>query len=237
MLLQLTDERNGQSISSVSAWNQAARTETSLVAAARAGDTVAFEQLVAPHEHRLRRVAQRITRNREDAEDAVQGCLLQAFLHLHTFHGDSRFSTWLTRIVVNQALMHLRRSRSRNEVSFGEPSKIEDPFLHWEMPDLGLSPEEDCSRRELQQILTGIIGNLKPSYRIVFHLRYLKQLSTNATAQILNLPVSTVKARLHRARLQLRQVLEKTFGPARNNRCPVYEHSAAFRSLWASRVR
>jgi RNA polymerase sigma-70 factor (ECF subfamily) len=237
MSLQLTDALNGQSIRTVPACNRTASAETCLLAAARAGDTAAFEQLVARHERRLHRVAQRITRNREDAEDAVQGSLLQAFVHLRTFRGDSQFSTWLTRIVVNQALMNLRRSRSKNEVSFGERTKTEEPFFDWEMADLGLSPEEDCARRELQQILTGVIAGLKPSFRMVFQLRYLNQLSTNATAETLNLPISTVKTRLHRARMELRRVLEKTLGPAPNDRCPVYEHATHCRNLAASRLR
>jgi RNA polymerase sigma-70 factor, ECF subfamily len=225
MSLQPTDAMNGQIIGTVPACNQAASVDTRLVAAARTGDATAFEQLVARHEPRLHRVAQRITRNREDAEDAVQGCLLQAFTHLRTFRGDSQFSTWLTRIVVNQALMNLRRSRSKNGVSFDEPSKTEDPSLQREPADLGLSPEQDCSRRELQQILIGGIEELKPGFRMVFRLRYVKQLSTNATAQTLKLPVSTVKTRLRRARLELRRVLEKTLGPTQNARWPVYERA------------
>jgi RNA polymerase sigma-70 factor (ECF subfamily) len=237
MSLQRTDALNGQNIRTVPACNRTASAETCLLAAARAGDTAAFEQLVAQHERRLHRVAQRITRNFEDAEDAVQGSLLRAFVHLSSFRGDSAFSTWLSRIVVNEALMNLRRRRSKNEVSFGEPSNTEDPSLHCEMADLGFSPEEDCSRRELQQILTGVIAELKPSLRMVFRLRYLNQLSTNATAQTLRLPISTVKTRLHRARMELRRVLEKTLGPAQDDRCPVYERATHCRNLAASRVR
>ena len=205
MSLQLTDEVNGQGIRTVPACNQAATAETSLVAAARGGDAAAFEQLVARHEQRLRRVAQKITHNREDAEDAVQSSLLRAFVHLRSFRGDSQFSTWLTRIVTNEALMNLRKDRRTKEVSLDESSGIEDAFSQWEMVDCGLSPEEDFLRRELQQILTRMIEELKPSFRMIFQLRYLKQLSTNATARTVNLPVSTVKARLHRARLELRQ--------------------------------
>jgi RNA polymerase sigma-70 factor (ECF subfamily) len=133
--------------------------------------------------------------------------------------------------------MNLRRKRSKNEVSFGEPSNSEDPSLHWVTADLDFSPEEDCARRELQEILTGVIAELKPSFRMVFRLRYLNQLSTNATAQTLNLPISTVKTRLHRARMELRRVLEKTLGPAQNDRCPVYEHATHYRNLAAGRVR
>ncbi|MGA2859977.1 MAG: sigma-70 family RNA polymerase sigma factor [Candidatus Sulfotelmatobacter sp.] len=203
MSLQLADELNGQSIGTPPTCNQAATAETSLVTAARGGDAAAFEELVRRHERRLRRVAQRITRNREDAEDTVQGSLLQAFVHLRSFRGDSQFSTWLTRIVINEALMNVRRNRRKNEVSLSEPIGTEDPFLHWEMADLGLSPEEDFLRRELPQILTSMIEELRPNHRMILQLRYLKQLSTNATAQTLNLPVSTVKARLHRARLEL----------------------------------
>jgi RNA polymerase sigma-70 factor, ECF subfamily len=211
MSLQLADELKRQSMGTPPSCNQAAIAETSLVAAARGGDAAAFEELVRRHERRLRRVAQRITRNREDAEDTVQGSLLQAFVHLRSFRGDSQFSTWLTRIVINEALMNVRRNQRKNQVSLSEPIGTEDPLLHWEMADLGLSPEEDFLRRELQEILTSMIEGLRPNHRIILQLRYLKELSINATAQILNLPVSTAKARLHRARLELCQVWKNNF--------------------------
>ena len=226
MSLQLADEVNGQSIRTAPACNQAAPAETSLVAAARGGDAAAFEELVRRHERRLRRVAHRITRNREDAEDAVQGSLLQAFVHLRSFREDSQFSTWLTRIVINEALMNVRRSRRKNEVSLDEPIGAEDSFSHWEMADLGLSPEEDFLQRELQQILTSMIEQLRPNHRIILQLRYLRQLSINATAQILNLPVSTAKARLHRARRELCQVSKNNFRQTMKlgnpNRCTTF---------------
>jgi len=209
MSLQLTDKVNGQNICALPACNQVGTVEASLVAAARCGDATAFEELVCRHQRRLRRVAQRITHNREDAEDAVQASFLKAFVHLTEFRGGSEFSTWLTRIVINEALMNLRGNRRKNEVPLGEPRGAEDAFLHPEIADLGLSPEEDYSLRELQQVVIDMIEGLKPNSRIVCQLRYLQQLSTNATASFMGLPVSTVKARLHRARLELRKVLEK----------------------------
>ena len=129
MSLQLTDEVNGQGIRTVPACNQAATAETSLVAAARGGDAAAFEQLVARHEQRLRRVAQKITHNREDAEDAVQSSLLRAFVHLRSFRGDSQFSTWLTRIVTNEALMNLRKDRRQRRCPSTSPGRDRGCFL------------------------------------------------------------------------------------------------------------
>jgi len=210
MSLQLTDDVYGRNIRSLTACKQSPSTEISLVAAARLGDDDAFERLVERHEQKLRLLAQRITHNREDAEDAVQGSLLQAFVHLRSFRGDSPFSAWLRRIVTNEALMHLRKDRRRKEVPFDDANGI-DAFPQWEVVDFGLSPEEGLFRQELQQILTRLFGELKPRSRMVLQLRYSKQLSMNATAQVLSLPVSTVKTRLHRARQEMRQILEKHF--------------------------
>jgi RNA polymerase sigma-70 factor (ECF subfamily) len=97
--------------------------ETTLLASARAGDSAAFECLVMPHWDALLRVTQRILRNREDAEDAVQTAFLDAFRNLNAFHGRSRFSSWLTRIAMNAAFMRLRLSRRKNETSLDEVSE------------------------------------------------------------------------------------------------------------------
>jgi RNA polymerase sigma-70 factor (ECF subfamily) len=209
MSLQFTDEVNGQNVYNLPTGNSAESIEIALVAAAKSGDAAAFEELVCRHRRRLRRLAQRITHNREDAEDAVQGSLLRAFSHLAGFRGDSEFSTWLTRIVINEALMNLRKSFRRNEVPLNESGGNEDVYLHSEVADFGLSPEESYSWRELQQILSHMIHGLKPNSRIVFQLRYLNQLSTKATASVLRLPVSTVKTRLRRTRLELQHRLQK----------------------------
>ena len=230
MSLQLTDKANGQNICALPACNHAGSIEASLVAAAKCGDATAFEELVRRHQRRLRRVAQRITHNREDAEDAVQDSLLKAFVHLTEFRGGSEFSTWLTRIAMNEALMNLRRNRRKSEVPLGEPRGAEDAFLHPELPDLGLSPEEHYSSRELQQALIDVIAGLRPTSRTVFQLRYLQQLSTNGTASFMGLPVSTVKARLHRARLELRQVLEKHFRASTDKRSSTVNEKEAISS-------
>ena len=198
MSLQLTDKANEQNIFALPACNQAGSIDVSLIAAAKCGDAIAFEELVRRHQRRLRRVAQRITHSREDA---VQDSLLKAFVHLSEFRGGSEFSTWLTRIVINEALMNLRRKRRKNEVPVGARG-AED--LQSEIADLGLSPEEDYSLREFQQLLIDMVERLKPSSRTVFQFRYLQQLSTNAVAALLRLPVS-------RARLELREALEKHF--------------------------
>jgi RNA polymerase sigma-70 factor (ECF subfamily) len=141
----------------------------------------------------------------------VQDSLLKAFVYLSEFCGGSEFSTWLTRIVINEALMNLRRKRRKNEVPVGARG-AED--LQSEIADLGLSPEEDYSLREFQQLLIDMVERLKPSSRTVFQFRYLQQLSTNAVAALLRLPVS-------RARLELREALEKHFrtGAEERNLC------------------
>jgi RNA polymerase sigma-70 factor, ECF subfamily len=209
MSLQFRDKTNGQNICGLPDCNQAGSVDVSLIAAAKCGDATAFEELIRRHEQRLHRVVQRITHNREDAEDAVQDSLVKAFVHLSEFRGGSEFSTWLTRIAINEALMNLRRNRRKNGVAVGQPRGAED--LYPQIADLGLSPEQAYSLRELQQVLISMVEGLKPISRTVFQLRYLQQLSTSATANFMGLPVSTVKARLHRARLELRKVLEKHF--------------------------
>ncbi len=181
-----------------------------LVAAAKAGDVAAFEELVSRYERKIFRLAQNLTQNREDAEDVMQDAFLKSFKHLGEFQGDSRFYTWLVRIAVNEALMKLRKRRP-NQVSLDAPVESEDNLLPREIEDWGPSPEKRYVQTELQEILSRVIGQLDPAFRIVFVLRDIEELSTEETAQLLGLSVPAVKSRLLRARLKLRQKLSKFF--------------------------
>jgi len=184
--------------------------EPALVAAAKAGDLTAFETLVGRYERKIFRLTQNITQNKEDAEDAMQEAFLKAFEHLGEFQGNSRFYTWLVRIAVNQALMKLRRRRP-NHVSIDEEVDTGEDMIPREIEDWGPSPEDRYEQTELGEILTNVIGELDSSFRIVFQLRDIEELSTEETAEALSLSVPAVKSRLLRARLKLRQKLNRYF--------------------------
>ncbi len=184
--------------------------EPILVAQAKAGDVSAFETLVNRYERKIFRLTQNITQNREDAEDAMQEAFLKAYEHLGEFEGNSRFYTWLVRIAVNQALMKLRRRRP-NVVSLDDEIDTGEDIIPREVEDWGPSPIERYEQTELSEILSKVISELDPAFRIVFQLRDIEQLSTEETAEALRLSVPAVKSRLLRGRLKLRQKLNQYF--------------------------
>jgi RNA polymerase sigma-70 factor, ECF subfamily len=181
-----------------------------LVAAAKRGDTQAFEELVLRHEQRVLAVAQRITNNREDAEDVAQESFHKAFLHLDAFQEKSRFSTWLTRIAMNEAFMLLRRRRGVFEVL---PESHEDGVNSSSeaFVDQSPNPEEFCSQRERTQLLTDAINRLGPTIRTAILLRDIEERSVKETAQILGASVTAVKARVFQGRRKLRRTLNPGF--------------------------
>ena len=185
--------------------------ESVLVNAARNGDVGAFEQLVRRYDRNVFRIAQHITQNREDAEDVVQDAFLKAFQNLGQFQGQSKFYTWLVRIAVNEALMRLRRRRPERMVSLDEEIRTEEDSMPREVADWSPNPEQLYSQAELKDILSKTIQGLPPGFRTVFVLRDMEALSTEETAEALNLSIPAVKSRLLRARLQLRDRLNKFF--------------------------
>ena len=185
--------------------------ESVLVDAARNGDVGAFEQLVRRYDRNVFRIAQHITQNREDAEDVVQDAFLKAFQNLGQFQGQSKFYTWLVRIAVNEALMRLRRRRPERTVSLDEEVRTEEDSMPREVADWSPNPEQLYSQAELKDILSKTIQGLPPGFRTVFVLRDMEALSTEETAEALNLSIPAVKSRLLRARLQLRERLNKFF--------------------------
>jgi RNA polymerase sigma-70 factor (ECF subfamily) len=185
--------------------------ESILVDAARSGDIGAFESLVRRYDRNVFRIAQHITQNREDAEDVVQDAFLKAYQNLGQFQGQSKFYTWLVRIAVNEALMRLRRRRPERMVSIDEDVKTEEDSMPREIADWSPNPEQQYTQAELKDILGKTIQGLPPSFRTVFVLRDVEGLSTEETAAALELSVPAVKSRLLRARLQLRERLNKYF--------------------------
>ncbi len=185
--------------------------ELSLVLAAKDGDVAAFEELVRRYDRNVFRIAQHITQNREDAEDVVQDAFLKAYENLGQFQGQSKFYTWLVRIAVNEALMKLRRRRPERMVSLDEEVKTEDDSVPREVADWSPNPEQLYSQAELHDILTRTIQGLPSGFRTVFVLRDVEGLSTEETAEALDLSIPAVKSRLLRARLQLRERLSRFF--------------------------
>jgi RNA polymerase sigma-70 factor, ECF subfamily len=190
--------------------------ELALVNAAREGDMQAFEQLIQKYDRNVFRIAQHITQNREDAEDVVQDAFLKAYQNLNKFQGNSKFYTWLVRIAVNEALMRLRKRKADKTVSMDEDVETEDGSMPREVADWSPNPEQLYGQSELGDILGKTIQGLPSSFRTVFVLRDVEGLSTEETAEMLGLSVPAVKSRLLRARLQLRERLNRYFKKNKN---------------------
>ena len=185
--------------------------EAAIVARARLGDAKAFSELLRRYEGKIFRLALHITQNREDAEDVLQEAFLKAYEHLDQFQGQSKFYTWIVRIAVNQALMKLRKRKSDRSVSLDETIDTGEDTVAREIAAWDENPEQQYSREEINEILSSAIDGLAPIYRAVFVLRDVDELSTEETAEALDLSIPAVKSRLLRARLQLRDKLTRYF--------------------------
>ncbi len=185
--------------------------ESELLERARAGDEAAFTGLVSQYQRKIYRLARNITQHDEDAEDVLQEAFLKAYSNLEKFHGDSKFYTWLVRIAVNEALMKLRKRRGDKLVSLDEEIELGEESVTREIAVWDGDPEQLYSQEELRKLLDDAIQSLKPTFRSVFQLRDVEELSTEETAEALGLSVPAVKSRLLRARLQLRERLTRQF--------------------------
>src|SRR5271167_3756060 len=179
--------------------------EKRLVAAAKRGESVAFDVLCERLTPRILRSLLRITKNREDAEDALQDSLLSAFLHIAEFDGRSAFSTWLTRIAINSALMILRKKRTSHEISMDGSLDSDMKAAPWEMPDHAPNPEKRYAQSERENILRGAIGTLRPTIRKVIELQQLQEHSMKETAALIGISVPAAKARLFHGKVALRK--------------------------------
>jgi len=179
--------------------------EQALLAAARRGQAEAFGALCQPLARKLIQSAQRITKNREDAEDALQNAFLSAFIHLKNFDGRSSFSTWLTRIAINSALMTLRKRRSSREIPIGF-GESDANGVGWDVPDPSANPENLCAQREKERILREAIRELRPSIRQAVEFQ-LRELSMEETAGMTGVSVTAAKGRLFHGRRALRKAL------------------------------
>lgn len=186
--------------------------DAALVQAVREGCVSAFERLVDRHERRMFRVAHGLLHNHEDSQDAVQETFLKAFQRLDQFQGRSKFSTWLTRITLNEALAKLRKKPVvLNSIDDGFHDGEEARALPHDIASCYPDPEMLCTASELNRILERNLRKLKPGLRTVFLLRDLEGLSLKETAQRLGLTIAAVKSRSSRARLQLRDWLACSF--------------------------
>src|ERR1022692_4325923 len=183
--------------------------DAAIVARIQAGDTEAFAELVKRHEKRVYRTLMGITGVREDAEDATQSSFLKAYLHLADFQGASRFSTWLLRIAINEGLERLRRRKQT--VSIDDDQDDNEHFRPREFRDWRDNPEEKYTKAEIRELVEREVMKLPFKYRVVVMLRDLEEQSTEETANALDLEISTVKTRLLRGRLMLREALAPFF--------------------------
>jgi RNA polymerase sigma-70 factor, ECF subfamily len=181
-----------------------------LVSRAKSGDTDAFVELSKRHAPRVFQATYRVTRNRQDAEDALQDALLNAFAHMKNFEGRSSFSTWLTRIAINSALMILRKKRNCHEISIDGGDGGVGDFATWEPRSPMDDPESHYVREERTKMLRKAIHRLPPVCREVIQLRQAKEPSLREIAQSLGITVAAVKSRLSRAKSALRTSMIQT---------------------------
>ncbi len=187
--------------------------EADLVRRARARDASAVRAIIKANNRRLFRMARSILKNEAEAEDVVQETYVRAFTHLDGFRGQSSLATWLTRIAMNEALGRLRRQHPTVEWSTLEPGALEAQVIQFPLSTLPEDPERTMAQREIQTVVEKAIDDLPDAFRSVFIARVVEGMSTEETAEVLDLKPETVKTRLFRARALLRDNVEKRIGP------------------------
>ncbi|MDB4982593.1 MAG: polymerase subunit sigma [Myxococcales bacterium] len=192
-------------------------TDDELVARARNKDFAAFEELLSRYEDKVFRLAQRIVRNETDAKEILQETFVSIWRKLDTFKGDSQFGSWVYRIATNAALMRLRSQRRHPEVSTEElPIGYLDNYgqVPPQRENWSLRPDDELQSSELRAHIQKAVDGLPDIYRTVFVIRDVEGLSTEETAEALGISVPTVKTRLHRARIALRDAIGDYFNAA-----------------------
>lgn len=181
--------------------------ETALIQRVLKGEREVFYELIRPYERAIFLMAQSILQNEADAEEAAQEAAIKAFVHLGSFRRESKFSTWLITIVINEARMRLRKEHRSLYESFDEQQGEEGNYTPRDFADWREIPSEQLQRKELRQALRRAIEALAPKYRQVFVLRDVQNLSIAETAKALGITAASVKTRLLRARLMMRDAL------------------------------
>lgn len=186
--------------------------EDGLIRRIRGGERELFYDLIRPYERRVYFTAYAILQNEADAEDVSQEAILKAFRHIGQFRGEARFSTWLIQITVNEA--HMRRRKLHSNVTEPIADNLDDEgnYTPRDFADWREIPSEVLDRREIRQALVAALASLTQKYREVFVLRDVQQLSIDETAKLLSISSASVKTRLLRARLMLRDLLGPGLG-------------------------
>ncbi len=188
--------------------------EASLIRRVRDGEHELFYELIRPYERRVYAAAFAILRNEADAEDAASEAALKAFKHIRQFREEARFSTWLIQITVNEARMRRRKAHANIMEPIAERQDEEGNYVPRDFADWREIPSETLERNEVRQILAEALAELGQIYREVFILRDMQHLSIEETAKALGISTASVKTRLLRARLMLRDLLSPGFGGA-----------------------
>ena len=191
----------------VKAATSAEVTEGDLIRRVQAGERERFYELVKPYERRVYMAALAILRNEADAEDVAQEAILKALTHIGQFRAEAKLSTWLTQITVNEALMRRRKQHAEIMEPIGERQDEEGNYTPRDFADWREIPSESLERKEVRERLTEALASLKRQYREVFVLRDVQHMSIEETASALGISQASVKTRLLRARLMLRDLL------------------------------
>jgi len=182
--------------------------EKELIACVIAGETDLFHELIRPYERMVYLSILTMLRNEQEAEDAAQEVMINAFRHLKSFRGDAKFSTWLVTIAMNEGRQRLRKAKAAQLESLDEKKEErEGDFTPAVLTDWREIPSEALEKKEMRQKLREAVEQLPPIYREVLVLRDLEELNQEETASALGIPVTLVKVRLHRARMMLQKLL------------------------------
>jgi len=192
--------------------------EETLIRRIREGEHELFYELIRPYERRVYSAALAILRNEADAEDAAQEAVLKAFKHIRQFRAEARFSTWLIQITVNEARMRKRREHAHVIEPIVDRQDEEGNYTPRDFADWHEIPSETLERKEVRQLLAEALDSLGEKYREVFVLRDMQHLSIEETARALQISTASVKTRLLRARLMLRDLLAPGLGGSFNSR-------------------
>jgi RNA polymerase sigma-70 factor (ECF subfamily) len=192
--------------------NSVPRCDQLLVCAAQAGCRKSFDELLNLYSGRVHRTLLAITKNAEDAEDAMQDAFLRAFLAIGRFEGRSSFYSWLTRIAINSALMILRRHRARPEFSLNVAPERDGEIVSMDFADSGPNPEEICYQQQKRAALASAIHKLKPDLREVVQARVMEECSVREVAERFNISEAAAKSRLLRARARLGKLRPGSYG-------------------------
>jgi RNA polymerase sigma-70 factor (ECF subfamily) len=187
--------------------------EADLVRRAVAREPAAVRAIIKANNRRLFRMARGILKNDAEAEDVVQETYVRAFTHLGSFRGESSLATWLTRIAMNEALGRLRRQHPTVDWTTLEPGALEAQVIQFPLSAISEDPERTMAQRAIQTVVEHAIDELPDAFRSVFIARVVEGMSTEETAEVLDLKPETVKTRLFRARALLRDNVEKHIGP------------------------